>query len=88
MRLRYSITAPVLQPVLFITPFLVDHMLPFTAIYWLCEAYFFSTHQEYHRHSAEWEQQKVQYQKQLAMLENQKKSLADQFTKTKVMQKC
>lgn len=41
--------------------------------------------QEYSQRSSEWEQQRVQYQKQVASLEAQRKSLAEQFTQMKVM---
>ncbi|GAA6102580.1 centrosomal protein of 63 kDa isoform X3 [Tachysurus ichikawai] len=37
--------------------------------------------EEFRQHSAEWEQQRVQYQRQVASLEAQRKTLAEQFTK-------
>ncbi|XP_070817121.1 centrosomal protein of 63 kDa isoform X2 [Chaetodon trifascialis] len=39
--------------------------------------------EEYHQLSAEWEQQRIQYQKQLTALESQNKSLTDELTHTK-----
>lgn len=43
--------------------------------------------QEFRQHSAEWEQQRVQYQRQVASLEAQRKTLAEQFTKMQVVVK-
>lgn len=40
--------------------------------------------QEYQRRSTEWEQQCIQYQKQLATMETQNKSLTDEISLMKV----
>ncbi|XP_039666792.1 centrosomal protein of 63 kDa isoform X4 [Perca fluviatilis] len=39
--------------------------------------------EEYHQHSVEWEQQRIQYQKQVTALETQNKSLTDELTHVK-----
>ncbi|KAA8589753.1 hypothetical protein FQN60_013118 [Etheostoma spectabile] len=39
--------------------------------------------EEYHQHSVEWEQQRIQYQKQVTALETQNKSLTDELTHLK-----
>ncbi|TDH08042.1 hypothetical protein EPR50_G00093670 [Perca flavescens] len=39
--------------------------------------------EEYHQHSVEWEQQRIQYQKQVTVLETQNKSLTDELTHVK-----
>ncbi|XP_078116005.1 centrosomal protein of 63 kDa isoform X2 [Sander vitreus] len=39
--------------------------------------------EEYHQHSVEWEQQRIQYQKQVTALETQNKSLTDELTYVK-----
>nr|XP_055069306.1 centrosomal protein of 63 kDa isoform X2 [Misgurnus anguillicaudatus] len=36
--------------------------------------------EEFHQRSAEWEQHRLQYQRQVALLEDQRKSLAEQYT--------
>lgn len=41
--------------------------------------------QEFRQRSAEWEQQQMQYQRQVASLEAQRKTLAEQFTQMQVM---
>ncbi len=35
--------------------------------------------QEFRQHSADWEQQRLQYQRQVTSLEEQRKNLAEQF---------
>lgn len=73
-RLRYSNISP--------APYITPLLLPSTGYVEYTHSCF--SLQEYHQRSVEWEQQRIQYQKQLTELEAQNKSLTDELTHMKV----